>query len=299
MAESSKSRTMEPTGPHDTETPAQARPNWRLVDEADGVARFQLSSWSDFFDFLEQEVFDTAGSGNGDHLVWRGQRRSDWSLSTSLDRVFDSLGLLALDANELEAHSSAHLEAFIRASRGRRGHNPVRMGSETDWWALGQHYGLATPLLDWSRSPFAAAYFAFEEGYESTENRVVYGLNERACRFKSQEIRDAAGATERGRLPVLEFFDPISDENPRLVSQGGLFTRSPIGMPIEKWIAGAFDGSDNRVLLRIEIPNRDRADALRTLNRMNINHLSLFPDLSGASRYSNLRMELAQRRPKE
>ena len=45
-------------------------------------------------------------------------------------------------------------------------------------------------------------------------------------------------------------------------------------------------------VLRIEIPDQVRTQALRGLNRMNINHLSLFPDLSGASRATNLRTEL-------
>jgi hypothetical protein len=76
------------------------------------------------------------------------------------------------------------------------------------------------------------------------------------------------------------------------VGQGGLFTRGPIGVPIEQWVANAFEGSSSAVLLRIELPDSDRLLCLRTLNRMNINHLSLFPDLTGASRFANLTLEL-------
>ena len=65
-----------------------------------------------------------------------------------------------------------------------------------------------------------------------------------------------------------------------------------MGISIEDWVAQQFEASTTAVLLKIEIPDEDRLTCLRTLERMNINHLSLFPDPSGASRYTNLKLEL-------
>lgn len=262
---------------------------WMKLSASDGAATYRLSSWSSFFDFIENVVF---APGAKQRYIWRGQRRSDWALSSSLDRLFQRIGVIARPAKELEELSSKHLRAFQYASRGRRGTNPVQLRADNEWWALGQHYGLATPLLDWTRSPFAAAYFAFEENLsESTEWRVVYGLDESAVSQRYAELQEGP-SFEEGRLPVVELVDPMSDENQRLVNQGGLFTRAPIGTPVEQWVEHQFEGSTETVLVRIEIPDADRECCLRALDRMNINHLSLFPDLGGASRFVNLKMEL-------
>jgi hypothetical protein len=258
----------------------------------DGTITFRLISWSRFFDFLEAEIFNPSVASKPTY-IWRGQRRKDWSLSSSLDRLFGKLNLLTAGPSVLENRLAEHLGSFKYATRGRRGYNPASL-LENEWWALGQHFGLATPLLDWTRSPFAAAYFAFEElASDPTDYRVVYGLARNAVTKKSEEITEIVSDLQiKQRAPVIEFIDPMSDENQRLVSQDGLFTRSPIGVPIEQWVAREFEGSSSAILLRIEIPDTDRLPCLRTLNRMNINHLSLFPDLTGASRATNLKLEL-------
>lgn len=264
--------------------------NWTQVEPSDGIKTFRLEGWNYFFNLIEVEVLNRAGLP-GRSYIWRGQRRSDWPLSSTIDRLFGRLGFLAAGQDALEKRSKKQLETFRYAARGRRGPSPTKL-SENELWALGQHFGLATPLLDWTRSPFAAAYFAFEElASDPTPFRTVYALNERVVLSAGEQI-DNGPSIEQGRPPLVEIVDPLYDENQRLVNQGGCFTRAPIGTPIEQWVATVFENSTEPVLIKIEIPDDGRIDCLRTLNLMNINHLSLFPDLIGASRFTNLRFEL-------
>ncbi|MNR47557.1 hypothetical protein D3C85_1666730 [compost metagenome] len=59
-------------------------------------------------------------------------------------------------------------------------------------------------------------------------------------------------------------------------------------MDIESWVNkyNTYKGGEMS-LIKIIIPNSGIQDCLRYLNRMNINHSTLFPDLSGASDYCN------------
>jgi hypothetical protein len=118
----------------------------------------------------------------------------------------------------------------------------------------------------------------------------VFGLDRDAVHIRNASIVEEH--TGEDRPNILELIDPLSDENPRLVSQGALFTRAPLAVPVDLWVQAFFDDTESEILLQLEIPDGDRTSCLRALDRMNINHLSLFPDLTGASRAVNLRTEL-------
>lgn len=246
-----------------------------LEAATDGILTVRLRRWESFHDLVERRL------QRAHEYIWRGHRRSDWALEPTIDRLAERLV-----EEPRGGLRRAVLEEFKFAVRGRRGANPRDLEDDA-LWALGQHFGLATPLLDWTRSPFAAAFFAFEEEQNGTHHRVVYGLHRPAVERANTAISRDEEATE-GRPPILEIQHPLMDENARLVSQGGMFTRAPEGMTVEEWVSRTFTDGSERVLVRVEIPDTQRLPALRSLNRMNINALSLFPDLDGAARHVNM-----------
>lgn len=235
-----------------------------------GICTIKIPKWEDFISFLHKNIVrPTQG------LIWRGQRRAEWGLIPSLDRITPNG-----DVGFRKAIYEFHLNNFKYASRGRTLINPQFINNEDEWWALGQHYGLATPLLDWSLSPYVAAYFAFVEPDPDANYRAIYSLN----RDKIQNENPCGNE--------VKFINPLTDYNSRIVNQSGLFTQTSIYFNLEDWIKETFNElNDTPILTKILIPNSERFSCLDSLNLMNINHLTLFPDLHGAAIQCNSKLE--------
>jgi hypothetical protein len=83
---------------------------------------------------------------------------------------------------------------------------------------------------------------------------------------------------ERMKISHIRIVRPTTDENLRLLNQGGAFTQAPAGVDIEAFVRENFkDEAGTPILLKIGIAESDERDCLVALSRMATNHRALFP----------------------
>lgn len=239
---------------------------WELKGTSSVAVDIVCESWNGFLDLIHHK--DALKQNNS--YVYRGHASENWKLESTLKRKVNDIA----NTDDIEKNI---LNDFKKHCLGRRGHNPPEL-SENEWWALGQHFGLDTPLLDWSDSPYVAAFFAFNSENTDTENVVVWLL------YKS--INEDEEIKKLKSEHKIEFLRPYLDENARLINQRGLFVRTPNMECVNEW-AKNIEGDGTIYLSRVLIPRAEKDFALDSLDKMNINDLSLFPDVSGSAKYAN------------
>lgn len=266
------------------------------------VPACRVESWEDFVGIMRGREYNLVSR----EMIYRGQRGCDWPLASTLGRRFKGGAIPP-------GKRAALLHQFELAMRGR-GYDLSVLADDVEKWAIGQHHGLNTPLLDWTRSPFVALFFAFNRrDGEDDDNpsRAIFCVNMSALRnvFSEDEL----------------FIEPRNHNNARLVNQAGLFTLTPSGedniasyiinrlleeniIELEdvkthaRQILSAEEGEEQAIeytvtdqaaiqianfIHKIHIPNKGRAECLDMLRKMNIHNGSLFPDALGASLFCN------------
>lgn len=278
-----------------------------------GILQHELKSWEEFSEFVSDSELCPPT------CIFRGQANSEWLVESTLDRMekrFPKKSHLSGGTSEEfpipRVERDLQLARFKEMARGKLTNPP---NEKDEWWALAQHHGLATPMLDWTYSPFVALFFAFEDErcwckekdgepkvYKEPESRAVFALAHHVVKENETEGKPAP-------CP----FSPKGHANYRLVNQGGVSLKIPepeyengnklrCHIDLETYVKENFatetyrnasDGNGNKnthpraILQKLIIPNEDRVGCLKYLDHMNINRSSLFPDLDGAARYVN------------
>lgn len=165
--------------------------------------------------------------------------------------------------------------------------------------ALAQHFGLPTRLLDWTRSPLVAAYFAAAEaaksrcqGGDPSHRLAVWAMD----RSVPMEIRRHPNRTGNR---YMEFVGAPMASNRNLHAQNGLFSVERIfyfspGDPIDREPLDKLDcaaqGHPSRELpqplfVHLTLPQAEAAHLLWLLAREGITGARCFPDYDGVTRH--------------
>ena len=261
-----------------------------------GVETFKISSWEEF------QIVITIFEGYKDY-IWRGQKQEDWQLKSQIDRDYYVDRLVALFGKREDI-----LKVLLEKSKEQlRSLEPplcnVDSLEEYEIWTYAQHYGLLTHLLDWTKDPYIATYFAlYEEVTNEQNNRVVYALNKAIKRLilKGKNAKKEIVSVKR----FVDFLDSEKNQvhqlkNLRLEKQKGLFTKALEKIDIEStvWNYAEKRYSDivenNKILLaKFLIPNKLYCEFLTNLEYKNIIHMELFPDYEGVVKVCKIDLDL-------
>jgi hypothetical protein len=279
-------------------TTPQAVPRLAIVD-SDGewtmhLGTYEAESWNELLRLLMSRGRRT--------VIYRGHGQARWALTCTLvRRMRDSLpsdsrwaGLMESNVRDegLDDHIKRSerrmLRVFMdRAEELRTPDLPAR-DDRLAWWELMQHHGTPTRLLDWSRSPFVALWFAMADAVEG-EDSALWIFDTRNSTINYQEVsihydREALDTRawqnklaeramdDRSQVPlVLE----TSRNLARAVAQQSVVTLIPDPGPSIASSAHLFE----EMAVKIPIPMEWRDSIRRALESMGITRSSLMMDL--------------------
>jgi hypothetical protein len=262
-----------------------------VVDTSAGntVRVYSCGTWDEFVHKVRANRFVAS-------RIFRGQRDEIWKLASVWERFLDRMRGFdpTRDVTKLFAEGAqgkirdAYLGRFKDYVIGLPGIDS-RALEENDWWAIGRHHGLTTPLLDWTKSPYVAAFFAFLDYADHLNPGFRTGTHVGGIRYGTDSVAvwELVVIDKLEAQDEFELFSSRIDSAHRQKAQQGIFTRLTHTVHLDVQAYLKFRGL-GQYLARYEISGQAMAQALWDLHLMNINQVTMFPDMQGAASMANL-----------
>jgi hypothetical protein len=263
--------------------------------------------------------FQTWATTLDDGWSFRGHAIADWRLEATLERattqlVLALLGTGAYFSRERLKPGDHEKEILLEFQRGAHQYiTPTPADDEiVDWLALMQHHGAPTRLLDWTRSPYVALYFALERA-QPKDRSAIWAIDRHwmdrasARAMKKHDRRCPDPSDFKGMCQYINrmLFKPnnpavIVPVNPvrmndRMTAQQGHFLCNlSHGESFDVTLFTMLRTSRTRTpaVKKLIVEQEQRIEMLKELRRMNLHSASLFPGLDGFARSLAIHLEI-------
>lgn len=257
----------------------------------DGLRVCTFEDWRDFRSHYDKKT--------PSHTIFRGQRDPRWKLQSLWDRKIAPISAVighdkpiqsVFRAGAYEANRNQSLRHFKdRAMQHVKNDGPTPQ-YDAEWWALGRHYGLMSPWLDWTRKPLVAAFFAFMDlaEWRLADDATTQERNERKQHPPHVAIWALDCSVDVFRKPEFERVDDLPRFEKRQRAQEGMFTCLSDGRHFD--VQSYLSHRDRLgALCRCDVPTANVRTTLNELHDEDVNYAALFPDFWGAAMYANTR----------
>jgi hypothetical protein len=243
---------------------------------------FRLESWEAFLQLITKPPYS--------NWAFRGERDERWPLYSSLSRYLQNFGV----ARDAWPEQEGRILRIFKRKAHQFLDKPPGPDDDFQWMALMQHHGAPTRLIDFTWSPYVAAFFALER---TLADGVVWAMNparidsSRAIKPERMDPREKGHFARyflKGNHRFIWMGEPHT-MNRRLIAQSGTFAvPGVLDMPIEDILR---DADPENILAKIVLTNPVREVGMRELYRMNITYSTLFPDLDGLAKSMGYELE--------
>lgn len=204
--------------------------------------------------------------------VYRGQRDSSWNLRTTLHRT--TIVRSIPDHKQYADFILPRVHEALEAWAGKAWNLADPLGL-AEFLAFLQHNGFPTPLLDWTYSPYVAAYFAFEGiNHFAPQSTFVsiYSFHSHAWAGSYKQSYDFADFT-----PHVSVLRPRMVGNHKLALQQGCFTWANVPDIEEHIRLNEKDG--RKFLTKYNLLAAERPRVMTELSLMGISAIQLVPSV--------------------